>query len=58
MERYTTSKRYEIPKGVNQECNVTFTEMVYTYDTWELNGGDLYVVANNTADIYDIRCLV
>lgn len=43
------------PKGNGAARPITLTTTVYTLDTWEANGADVYVEANNTADIYDIR---
>ena len=46
------------PKGQDVERGVTMTTMVYTLDTWEANGADVYVRCNGTADLYDIRFVV
>lgn len=43
------------PKGVGAVRPVNFTVIGYTLGTWESNGGTVYVRANGTADIYDIR---
>lgn len=46
------------PKGNGVIRPVTLTTLVYTLDTWESNGADVYVRANGTADIYDIRYVI
>lgn len=46
------------PKGVGVERNITSTTMVYTLDTWEANGGSVYIRANGSADIYGIRYVI
>lgn len=46
------------PKGNGVERSIVHTTAVYTLDTWEQNGGTVYVRADNTADIYDIRFIV
>lgn len=43
------------PKGTNAERSIVRTTAVYTLDTWEANGGTVYVRSDNTCDIYDIR---
>lgn len=43
------------PKGNGVERSIVHSTAMYTLDTWETNGGDVYVRANGTADIYDIR---
>lgn len=46
------------PKGNGVERPITHTTMVYTLDTWELNGGELLIEAVNTCDIYDKRVVI
>lgn len=46
------------PKGTDQERKVTFTTLAYTLDTFEANKGTIYVRANGTADIKDIRVII
>lgn len=46
------------PKGQGVEREITFSTVVYTLDTWELNGAEVFVNSVNTADIYDIRFVV
>lgn len=43
------------PKGNGVVRPINFTVDGYTLDTWEANGGTVYVKANNTADLYNIR---
>lgn len=46
------------PKGNGVERPINFTTMAYTLDTWASNGGAVYVRANGTADLYDIRFVI
>lgn len=46
------------PKGNGIERPINFTVTCYTLATWEANGAEVYVRANNTVDIYDIRYVV
>lgn len=46
------------PKGNGVLRPVTLSTAVYTLDTWEANGADVYVRANGTADIYDVRYVI
>ena len=43
------------PKGVGEIRPVNFTVVGYTLGTWETNGGTVYVRANGSADLYNIR---
>lgn len=43
------------PKGVGVARPINFTVAGYTLDTWETNGGTVYVRANGTADLYGMR---
>lgn len=43
------------PKGQGVAREVTFTTGIYTLNTWQQNGGTVYIRANGTADIYNIR---
>lgn len=46
------------PKGNGVEVSVTFTTTVYTLDTWEANGAELWCNSVDTADIYGIRFII
>ena len=46
------------PKGNGVERHITFSTVGYTLDTWEANGGTVYVRTNGTANIYNIRFLL
>lgn len=43
------------PKGNGVERPITLSTAVYTLDTWQANGGAVYVRANGTANLYNIR---
>ena len=43
------------PKGSGVVRPINFTVSAYTLNTWEANGATVYVRANGTADLYDIR---
>lgn len=43
------------PKGTGIVRPINFTVNAYTLDTWETNGGTVYVRANGSIDLYDIR---
>lgn len=45
------------PKGNGVERPITHTTGVFTLDTWQSNSADIYVRANNTCDVYDIRLI-
>lgn len=49
---------FTFPKGAGIERTVTFTTAGYTLDTWAANGGAVYIRANGTANVYDIRYLL
>jgi hypothetical protein len=46
------------PKGTGVERPVTLTTMAYTLDTWEQNGGAIYIRCNGDLNIYDIRVII
>lgn len=46
------------PKGNGVARPITLTTNVYTLDTWEANGAEVYMRANNTANVYDCRLIV
>lgn len=46
------------PKGNGVERAINFTVSGYTLDTWQANGAKVFVEADNTADIYDIRFVI
>lgn len=46
------------PKGNGVERPINFTVAGYTLDTWQTNGATVYVRANGTADLYDIRYII
>lgn len=46
------------PKGSGVERPINFTVCGYTLDTWEANGAEIYVRANGTANLYDIRYVI
>lgn len=46
------------PKGNGVERAITHSTGVYTLNTWEGNGAKVYVEADNTCDIYDIRFVI
>lgn len=47
-----------LSKGQNIEHGITMSVAGYTLDTWESNGGIVYVRANAATDIYDIRVVL
>lgn len=49
---------HTFPKGVNIDRPITFSTGIYTLDTWEANGGTVYVRANGSADIHSIRFVI
>lgn len=49
---------YSFPKGQGVARQIISSTIAYTLDTWETNGGTVYVRANNTCDIYDIRFVI
>lgn len=46
------------PKGNGVARPVTLSTNVYTLDTWQSNGAEVYMAANNTANVYDCRLVV
>lgn len=46
------------PKGSGVVRPITLTTYVYTLDTWEANGADMYVSSDGNCDIYDIRYVI
>lgn len=47
------------PKGAGVERNIVFNvASAYTLDTWEANGGTVYVRSDGGCDIYGIRYLI
>ena len=46
------------PKGVGVERPLNFTVSGYTLGTWEANGATVYIRANGTMSVYDIRYLI
>lgn len=49
---------FTFPKGNGVLRGISFTQMAYTLDTWEANGGTMYIRANNTANVYDMRVFI
>ena len=49
---------FTFEKGQGVPRTVTFTQMVFTLDTWATNGALSYVRANGNAEIYDIRYVI
>lgn len=47
-----------LAKGQNVEHGYTMSIAGYTLDTWETNGGIIYVRANAAVDIYDVRVVI
>ena len=43
------------PKGNGVEHNVVMTTAAYTLDTWEANGGEVWIECDGPAEVYDIR---
>lgn len=46
------------PKGQNIERTIVVSTAAYTLDTWEANGGKIYIVANGACEIYNMRILL
>ena len=46
------------PKGTGVERPISFTVTGYTLGTWETNGATVYVSANGSVDLYDIRYVI
>lgn len=46
------------PKGNGVIRPITLSTGVYTLDTWQANGATVYVRANGTVDLYDIRYVI
>jgi len=46
------------PKGAGVVRNIVNTTLVYTLDTWEANGAEVYVRSNGPVDIYNIRYVI
>lgn len=46
------------PKGTGVERTIVQTTAVYTLDTWETNGADVFVRSNGPVSLYDIRYVV
>jgi hypothetical protein len=46
------------PKGNGVERPINFSVSGYTLGTWEANGATVYVKADNTVDLYDIRYVI
>ena len=46
------------PKGNGVVRPINFTVSGYTLDTWEANGATVYVRANGTADLCDVRYVI
>lgn len=46
------------PKGSGSVRNITLTTYAYTLNTWEANGGSVYVRSNGPCNIYDIRYVI
>jgi hypothetical protein len=46
------------PKGVGIERALNFTVAAYTLGTWQANGGVVYIRANGSLDVYDIRYVI
>lgn len=49
---------FTFPKGQGVERKITFTQLGYTYDTWQANGATVYVRTNGNASIYGTRFLI
>jgi len=49
---------FTFPKGQGVERPVLYSPTVYTLDTWATNGGTVYVQADGTLDIYNIRFII
>lgn len=47
-----------LTKGQNAEHGITMSVAGYTLDTWESNGGIIYVRVNAATDIYEIRTVL
>lgn len=46
---------FAFPRGSGQERGIVYAlPSAYTLNTWEANGGTVYIRSNNTVDIYDI----
>ena len=43
------------PKGAGEVRSITQSTAAYTLNTWEANGGTVYVRSNGPCEIYDIR---
>lgn len=46
------------PRGLGMPQPVTFTTGAYTLDTWEANGGEIFLRGDGAFEIYDIRFVV
>ena len=46
------------PKGNGVERPINFSVSGYTLGTWEANGATVYVRADNTVNLYDIRYVI
>jgi hypothetical protein len=49
---------YTFPKGQGVDRKILSTTCYYTLDTWEANGGTVYVEANGNLDIHSIRYVI
>lgn len=53
IELYTDTKGF--PKGSGTERGFVYSlPSAYTLDTWEANGGTVYMLSNGACDVYDI----
>lgn len=46
------------PRGLGEAQPVTFTTGAYTLDTWQANGGEIFLRGNGAFEIYDIRFII
>lgn len=46
------------PKGNGVARQIVHTTLMYTLDTWEANGGTVYIRTNGTANVYNIRYVI
>ena len=47
------------PKGNGVARQVTFTVAVYTLDTWEINGAEVYITSEGgTSTVHDYRIVI
>ena len=49
---------FAFPKGQGVLRNIVYDPIVYTLDTWETNGGTIYIRSNGTCNVYGAKAVI